>query len=148
MCGGRGEEHRSQEAGRSGTTYVVRWTGPGDGKNRRDGRRQQEGEEELYARLGDAQFLEELPQSRSARSSGVSQRAVWGLWSAMDARVESRSVSRAPEAPGGGGGGQVAATPFRVGHLTRPYQTLLVQIFCSRTTSPVFGECQIFPFPA
>lgn len=31
---------------------------------------------------------------------------------------------------------------------TRPYQTLLVQIFCSRTTSPVFGACQSLPFPA
>lgn len=31
---------------------------------------------------------------------------------------------------------------------TRPYQTLLVQIFCSFTTSPVFGACQILPLPA
>jgi len=46
---------------------------------------------------------------------------------------------------------QETATPsgvFSAGQLTRPYQTLLVQIFCNRTTSPVFGACQIFPFPA
>lgn len=35
-----------------------------------------------------------------------------------------------------------------VGQRTRPYQTLLDQIFASRTTSPDLGECQIFPAPA
>lgn len=34
------------------------------------------------------------------------------------------------------------------GQRTRPYQTLLDQIFASRTTSPDLGECQIFPAPA
>ncbi|MDQ0814659.1 hypothetical protein QFZ63_006373 [Streptomyces sp. B3I7] len=34
------------------------------------------------------------------------------------------------------------------GQRTLPYQTLLVHSFCSRTTSPVFGACQIFPLPA
>lgn len=29
------------------------------------------------------------------------------------------------------------------GYLTRPYQTLFVQIFSSRTDLPGFGECQI-----
>ncbi len=36
----------------------------------------------------------------------------------------------------------------RGGQRTRPYQTLRVQIFSSRTTEPVFGECQILPRPA
>lgn len=36
----------------------------------------------------------------------------------------------------------------RGGQRTRPYQTLLVQIFSSRTTEPLFGECQILPLPA
>lgn len=36
----------------------------------------------------------------------------------------------------------------RGGQRTRPYQTLLVQIFSSRTTEPLFGECQILPRPA
>lgn len=31
---------------------------------------------------------------------------------------------------------------------TRPYETLLDQIFASRTTSPDLGLCQILPFPA
>ncbi|CAO0833148.1 hypothetical protein SMICM17S_04406 [Streptomyces microflavus] len=35
-----------------------------------------------------------------------------------------------------------------VGQRTRPYQTLLDQIFAFRTTSPDLGECQIFPPPA
>ena len=39
---------------------------------------------------------------------------------------------------GGRGGGQ----------RTRPYSTLRDQIRSSRTTSPVFGECQILPWPA
>ena len=41
-----------------------------------------------------------------------------------------------------------SSPPPRESQLTRPYQTLLVQIFFSLTTSPVFGACQIFPFPA
>ncbi|GGS97996.1 hypothetical protein GCM10010254_17430 [Streptomyces chromofuscus] len=40
------------------------------------------------------------------------------------------------------------ATTAPKGYLTRPYHTLFVQIFCSLTTSPVFGACQIFPLPA
>lgn len=36
----------------------------------------------------------------------------------------------------------------RGGQRTRPYQTLLVQILSSRTTEPLFGECQILPLPA
>lgn len=42
----------------------------------------------------------------------------------------------------------ITAATSQAGHLTRPYQTLFVQIFWSFTTSPVFGECQIRPFPA
>ncbi|MFH9887115.1 DUF6328 family protein [Streptomyces luteogriseus] len=40
------------------------------------------------------------------------------------------------------------AAARRADHFTRPYQTLLVQIFCSRTTSPLFGECQSLFLPA
>ncbi|CAL9372939.1 hypothetical protein SUDANB146_05608 [Streptomyces sp. enrichment culture] len=50
------------------------------------------------------------------------------------------------------GRGSAAALPrapaASARHFTRPYQTLLVQIFCSRTTSPVFGACQILLLPA
>lgn len=46
------------------------------------------------------------------------------------------------------GGGAPAGAAATVGHFTRPYQTLLVQIFCFRTTSPVFGACQILLSPA
>ena len=40
-----------------------------------------------------------------------------------------------------------AGRPARA-HFTRPYQTFLDQILSSRTSEPVFGECQIFPLPA
>ena len=43
---------------------------------------------------------------------------------------------------------QALAAARRADHFTRPYQTLLVQIFCSRTTSPLFGECQSLFLPA
>ncbi|SEO33593.1 hypothetical protein SAMN05216267_1023123 [Actinacidiphila rubida] len=33
-------------------------------------------------------------------------------------------------------------------HLTRPYQTLLVQIRSRRTVAPVLGACQMRPLPA
>ncbi len=41
------------------------------------------------------------------------------------------------------GDGAPAGAAASARHFTRPYQTLLVQIFWSRTTSPVFGACQI-----
>lgn len=50
--------------------------------------------------------------------------------------------------PGGPGAAARGPPPRGQSQLTLPYQTLLVQIFWSFTTSPVFGECQIFPFPA
>ncbi len=46
------------------------------------------------------------------------------------------------------GGGAPAGAAASARHFTRPYQTLLVQIFWSRTTSPVFGACQILFLPA
>lgn len=42
----------------------------------------------------------------------------------------------------------LTAVAPRAGQRTRPYQTLFVQIFSRFTTSPLFGECQILPFPA
>ncbi|MGN5377973.1 LysE family translocator [Streptomyces lasalocidi] len=62
-----------------------------------------------------------------------------------------------PWAPGGhrggtdgaGSGPAAGATPgLTPDQLTRPYQTLLVQIFWRRTTSPVLGACQILLWSA
>lgn len=59
----------------------------------------------------------------------------------------SRHRSPLPVATGVLWGGEVFAAPG-VDQPTLPYQTLLVQILSSFTTSPVFGECQILPLPA
>ncbi len=48
----------------------------------------------------------------------------------------------------GSGPAAGAAPGARKGQETRPYQTLLDQIFWSFTTSPVFGACQILLWPA
>ncbi|MDX6329767.1 MAG: hypothetical protein QOI83_2150, partial [Streptomycetaceae bacterium] len=39
----------------------------------------------------------------------------------------------------------IPSVHVRSHQFTRPYQTLRVQIFSSRTLAPVLGECQIFP---
>lgn len=70
----------------------------------------------------------------------------------MDGAGGSRPCSRCRAGRGARAGRwrcvRALPPPRPRGQETRPYQTLLVQIFCSLTTSPVFGACQIFPFPA
>ncbi|MFK4688497.1 hypothetical protein RKD22_001432 [Streptomyces pristinaespiralis] len=84
------------------------------------------------------------PGSAGARAGQRTARAVEGA---------SRSVrGSAPRGPADPVGGARDTTQARQGlaarQRTRPYLTLFVQILTRRTTSPVLGECQIFPFPA
>ncbi len=84
--------------------------------------------------------------------AGVSRKAkricapLWGTRSCWSSSPKARSALSSGDPRGRR---EVRSPPSPRGrHLTRPYQTLFVQIFCSLTTSPVFGACQIFPFPA
>ncbi|GGR08821.1 hypothetical protein GCM10010219_11600 [Streptomyces netropsis] len=58
------------------------------------------------------------------------------LRAAVLPRPSARPDSAPQERPGG-------LLNSLKGYLTRPYQTLFVQIFSSRTDLPGFGECQI-----
>lgn len=70
-------------------------------------------------------------RARPAPGPAVGPRRAWG----------SRRCAGSGPAAG-------AAPAARTGQPTRPYQTLLDQIFWSFTTSPVFGACQILLWPA
>lgn len=61
-------------------------------------------------------------------------RAARGLQAGTGAALTALGAALLIEAPG-----------LSRGQPTRPYQTPLVQILSSFTTSPVFGACQIFP---
>lgn len=85
-----------------------------------------------------------------ARLHGRPSRPVTEPDAAAPPRARPRASGGRRDGADGQGGAALLLEPLRVGRgqLTRPYQTLRVQIFSSRTTDPVFGACQILPFPA